>query len=109
MPLTHRLQVLKRLGLPPDTSLSITELARLTKIPVAALREVYKRGEGAYSSNLGSVRLKSDFSKNPDVGRFPASARLSMAQWAMARVFSFVNKGKTYATADADIARKYGV
>ena len=106
---THRLQVLKLLGLKPDDSPSILELARLTKIPVAALREVHSRGEGAYSSNLGSVRLKSDFSKNPDVGRFPASARLSMAQWAMARVYSFLNKGRTYKTADADIAKKYGV
>jgi hypothetical protein len=105
---THRLEVLKRLGLKPDDSPSIQELARLTKIPVAALRAVQSRGEGAYSNNLGSVRLK-DFSKNPDVGRFPASARLSMAQWAMARVYSFLNKGKTYKTADADIAKKYGI
>lgn len=106
---SHRLQVLKRLGLKPDDSPSIPELARLAKVPVAALREVYSRGEGAYSSNLGSVRLKSDFSKNPDVGRFPASARLSMAQWAMARIYSFLNKGKTYTTADAGIARKYRI
>lgn len=106
---THRLQVLKRLGLKPDDSPSIQELARMTKIPVAALKAVYSRGEGAYSSNLGSVRLKSDFSKNPDVRRFPAAARLSMAQWAMARVYSFIDHGTTYKTADADIAKKYGI
>lgn len=70
---------------------------------------MYNRGVGAWKSNPESVRLKSDFSKNPDMGRYPRSARLTKEQWAMARVYSFVDFGKTYKTADADIAKKYGV
>jgi hypothetical protein len=40
------------------------------------LKEVYKRGEGAYYNNLGSVRLK-DFTKSPDL-RKGMNMRLSM-------------------------------
>jgi hypothetical protein len=106
MPLTHRQQVLRALDLPSSTTLSVKELAEHTDLPEEALQEVYNRGIGAHK-NTGSVRLKKDFSKNPDTKRFPASARLSKEQWAMARVYSFVNKGKTFKTADADIAREY--
>lgn len=106
---THREQFLKRHGIPTSQSLSIEDVAKLAKIPVAALREVYNRGEGAYSNNPQSVRVKGTFAKNPSLKSVPLSGRLSMAQWAMARVYSFVNKGKTYKTADKDIALKYKV
>jgi hypothetical protein len=89
-----------------DTSLSLEDISRLSKIPVKALQEVYNRGTGAYS-NLGSVRLLKDFSKNPDTKKFPASQRLSKEQWSFARVYSFVNRGKTFQTTDSDIAREY--
>jgi hypothetical protein len=102
---TNRLQFFKKHGIPSSESLSIEQIARLAKVPVAALREVYDRGLGAHS-NLQSVRLI-DFSKNPDIKAFPRSKRLSAPQWAYARVYSFVNKGKTYRTADNDIAKKY--
>ena len=79
-------------------------------MPIAALREVYSRGEGAYSSNPTSVRTKSTFGKNPSLAVVPLKKRLSMAQWAMARVYAFVQKSKgTYYGADADIAKKYKV
>lgn len=107
MPLTHRLQVLKALGLPSDTHLSIKELADKTHLPVAALQEVYNRGIGAWKSNPTSVRIKGTFEKNPDLKHYPRSARLGKEQWAMARLYSFINKGKTFWTADADIARDY--
>ena len=70
---------------------------------------MYNRGTGAWKSNPSSVRLKSDFSKNPNLAKYPRSARLTKEQWSMARVYSFVDKGKTYRTTDADIAKKYGV
>jgi hypothetical protein len=92
-----------------DYSLSLGQISRLSGVPKAALQEVYNRGTGAWKSNPESVRLKSDFSKNPDLGSFPRSARLSKEQWSMARVYSFVDKGKTYRTADSDIAKKYNV
>jgi hypothetical protein len=103
---TNRIQYLRKNNMDPDKSYSIGELAKVSGLPVSALQRVYERGEGAYSNNLGSVRLV-DFSKNPDTQRFGANKRLSMAQWSMARVYSFLNKGKTYKTADADIAKDY--
>jgi hypothetical protein len=102
---THREQFFRRHGIPLSESLSLEQIARKAGVPVAALREVYRRGEGAYG-NLGSVRLK-DFSKNPNTAAHGRADRLSMPQWAYARVYSFVNKGTTYKTTDSDIARRY--
>jgi hypothetical protein len=106
--MTHRQSVLKVLGLPKDTTLSIEELAEHTDLPVEALQEVYNRGVGAWKTNPESVRLK-DFSKNYNLSQYPRSARLGKEQWGMARVYSFVDKGKTFHTADADIAKKYRI
>jgi hypothetical protein len=105
---THRANVFRKYGLPMGQSFSLEELAKITKVPLEALKEVEKRGRGAYANNLASVRLKGSFMKNPSaaIGR---SGRLSINQWAFARVFSFLDKGKTYQTADADIAKKYGI
>ena len=106
---THRENVLRRLGLPLSESLSLRELSVYTGVPLAALEEVRDRGVGAWKTNPESVRLKKDFSKNPDMSRYPRSARLSKEQWGLARVYSFLDAGKTFRTADADIARKYGL
>ncbi len=104
---THREEVLRKLELPKDTSLSVEELADLTDLPVEALQEVYNRGVGAWKTNIASVRLRRDYSKNPDLSRYPRSARLGKEQWGMARVYSFVNKGKTFYTADSDLVSSY--
>lgn len=106
--LTHRQHVLQHLHLPADTHLSLTELAHKFGVPRSALQEVYNRGTGAWKNNPQSIRLKKDFSKNPNIGAFPRSARLSKEQWSMARVYSFLDKGTTYHTADADIAKRIG-
>jgi hypothetical protein len=106
---TNRLQFLKKMGLPKDSSFSIEELAELTDLPVEALYEIRDRGSGAWRTNISSVRLKKDFSKNPDTAKYPRSARLTKEQWYMARIYSFLNKGKTFYTADADIAKKYKI
>jgi len=106
--MTHRQSVLKALGLPKDTTLSLEELAEHTDLPVEALQEIFYRGIGAWKTNPSSIRLK-NFSKNPNLSLYPRSARLSKEQWAMARVYSFVDKGKTFHTADADIAQKYNI
>ena len=55
------------------------------------MKEVAKRGKGAYNTNLGSVRLKEDYSKNDDL-RKGKSKRLSAEQWSKARVCSFFYK-----------------
>jgi hypothetical protein len=107
---TNREKFLKKNKMPLDESYSISEIARIAKMPVQALNEVYSRGEGAYSSNPQSVRVKGTFAKNPSLKAVPVSGRLSMAQWAFARVYSFVNKAKgTYYGADADIREKYKI
>lgn len=104
---TNRIQFLRKKGLDTNKSYSIHELAKIANVSEAALNAVYRRGLGAHRSNLESVRLK-DFSKNPDTKKYPASSRLSASQWGFARIYSFLNRGKTYKTADADIAAMYG-
>jgi hypothetical protein len=106
---THRQRFLKKMGLDSNKSYSIEELSKVSKVPIKALEEIYSRGEGAYSSNPQSVRVKGTFSKNPSLKQVPLSGRLSMAQWAMARVYSFLDKGKTYKTTDRDISIKYKI
>ncbi len=106
MPPTHRESFLKSKKKPLNESYSIPEIAKLSKVPTKLLKSVFNRGVGAAKTNLASVRLKKDFSKNPDTTRYPASARLSPEQWGYARVYSYVDKGKTYYTADADLRKK---
>jgi len=103
---THKQQVLRKLGLPQTTSMSLEELADVTELPLRALREVYNRGIGAWKTNPQSVRVAGTFAKDPTA---PRSARLSKEAWAFARVYSFINKGRTFHTADADIARRYHI
>lgn len=90
---THRHRVLKKLGLADgkDGTLtrghSLSELSRASGVPMATLQEVYNRGIGAYKTNPESVRLKGSFEKKPA----PMSQKLSKEQWAMARVYSFLD------------------
>lgn len=105
--MTHKHNFLRKHRLPLDSTLSLKEISVLSGYPVAALQEVYNRGSGAWETNPSSVRLKKDFSKNYNMAKYPRSARLGKEQWAMARVYSFVDKGRTYYTADKDIATKY--
>jgi hypothetical protein len=99
--MTHREHVLKRYHLAPDTHLSLPKLSKLSNIPIRYLQEVYNRGIGAYKNNPTSVRNKVTFKKGENL---PMSMKLSKEQWAMARVYSFIDKGTTYHTADSDIA-----
>ena len=77
-------------GFDKDEDHSMKDLKEITGIPIRILKEVYKRREGAYFHNLGSVRL-TDFSKNPDL-RKGANKRLSMAQWSWSRIYAFIYK-----------------
>ena len=69
-----------KLGLDEDTEHTLKQLKDITGIPIKILKEVKKRGKGAYNTNLGSVRLKEDYSKNGK-GK---SKRLSAEQWSKA-------------------------
>lgn len=105
---TNREKFLKFFDLPKDTSLSLEQIAELSQMPKSALQEVYNRGVGAWKTNIASVRLKKDFSKNPNLQKYPRSARLTKEQWGFARVFAFVIGTKSvYEGSDKDIAMKY--
>lgn len=73
-----------------DEPNSKKDISKLTGIPTRILDKVYDRGVGAYKTNPKSVRPSV---KSPE-------------QWAMARVYAFVMKAKTWQTADKDLADK---
>ena len=102
--MTNRTEYLKRHKLSADTSLSKADIAKISKIPIKILNDVYDRGIGAYKSNPQSVRTKTG-KKDP---KGPMSRKMSKEQWAMARVYSFVNKieGKKKLNHDTDLAKK---
>ena len=56
MGLTHKQQWNKRHGFERDASHSITEIARVSKIPRKDAQEIYNRGVGAHGTNPSSVR-----------------------------------------------------
>ena len=92
MPIINSNAFKKKHGLSVETDLSLSEIAKLSGVPRAALQEVYNRGIGAYKTNPESVR--------PQVK--------SKEQWAFARVYSFVMKrATTFGGSDKDIATKY--
>jgi hypothetical protein len=69
----------------PDVK-TLPEIAKATGISKGILQEVYDRGMAAWRT-----------------GHRPGA---SQQAWGMARVHSFVLKGKTWKTADSDLARK---
>ena len=84
---THRENVIKRYGM-LDKSYSLPELAKITGVALKTLQEVRKRGYGAYNTQPTSVRMKGTFKKGVSA---PMSMKLSPQQWAMARVYSFLD------------------
>ena len=84
---THRQHYLGQQHL-PDEGYSLEELSEQSSVPLPILQEVYNRGIGAYKTNPASVRLKGSYVKGVNA---PMSAKLSKEQWAMARVYSFLD------------------
>ena len=95
--LTHRERVLKRLGKLKDHSLPT--LSKASGVPLRILQEVYNRGIGAYTTNPTSVRMKGTYEKGVDA---PMYFKLSKEQWAMARVYSFLDGNPKH---DQDLVR----
>lgn len=85
--MTHRERVLRKLKL-EDKSHSLPVLAKASGVPLSILREVEKRGAGAYVSDPSSVRMKGTFKKGVNA---PMSQKLSQAQWSRARAYSFLD------------------
>jgi len=102
--MTNKSEFNKRHNQPADQSNSKADISKLSKIPIKILDEVYDRGVGAYKTNPQSVRTKSGAK---DV-KAPLSKKMSKEQWAMSRVYSFVNKfeGKRKLNHDLDLAEK---
>lgn len=85
---TNKEKFNKFFGFPLDQSHSIKELADTSGIPLRILKQVEKRGAGAYETNPESVRLKKSFKKDPTVKDM--SKKLSQEMWAIARVYGFI-------------------
>jgi hypothetical protein len=102
--MTNKEEFNKRHNLPKDQSHSKSSISKISGIKMSILDEVYDRGIGAYKTQGASVRTKSG-KKDP---KAPMSAKMSKEQWAMARVYSFVNKveGKRKLNHDTDLAQK---
>ena len=75
---------------PKNEPNSKKDISTKTGIPIRILNQVFDRGVGAYKTNPKSVRPSV---KSPEA-------------WGMGRVYSFIMKGKTYRTADKDLADK---
>lgn len=90
MVVTNKQKFNKKYKQPLKTANGKDDISRLTGIPMKILDDVYDRGVGAFKNNRAAIR--------PSVK--------SAEQWAMARVYAFVMKGKTYRTADKDLADK---
>jgi len=84
---THRQNFIKKNKI-EDKPYSLKELSKISSVPLSILQEVYNRGIGAYKTNFSSVRLKGSYVKNVNA---PPSRKLSKEQWAMARVYSFLD------------------
>ena len=65
---------------------TLPEIAKVAGVPLSTLKTVYNRGMAAWRT-----------------GHRPGA---SQQAWGMARVHSFVLHGKTYRTADSDLAKK---
>ena len=96
---THRLRFLRKHHL-AEHGYSLSELSKITKVPQSILQHVYDRGIGAYKTNPTSVRMKGTFRKGV---KAPYSKKLSKEQWAMARVYSFLDGNPKH---DTDLRQK---
>lgn len=90
--MTHRESFLKKHKL-EDKSYSLDQLSKLSGVSLHTLHQVYKRGIGAYRTNPESVRMQGTYKKGVDA---PMSMKLSPQQWAMARVYSFLDGNKKH-------------
>ena len=92
--MTHRQSFLRKYTL-EDKPYSLSELANISGYSKGTLQEVYNRGIGAYKTQPMSVRMKGTFKKFVNA---PMSMKLSKEQWAMGRVYSFLDNSHTHDT-----------
>ena len=75
---TYKNKFNKKYGFKPDTSHSLSDIAKITGYKETGLQTIFNKGIGAFKTNPASVR--------PSV--------TSPEQWAQARVYSAVMGGK---------------
>lgn len=92
--MTHRTNFLRKNNL-EDRGYSLNDLSAISGVSKRTLQEVYDRGIGAYKTNPQSVRMKGTFAKGVNA---PMSQKLSKEQWAMARVYSFLDGSQKHDT-----------
>jgi len=92
--MTHKQNFLRKHNL-SDTGYSLNDLSKISGTRQSTLQEVYNRGIGAYKTNPQSVRMKGTFKKGVNA---PMSQKLSKEQWAMARVYSYLDGSKKHDT-----------
>ena len=92
--MTHRENFLRKNKL-EDKGYSLSDLSTISGVKKRTLQEVYNRGIGAYNTNPQSVRMKDTFEKGVNA---PMSQKLSKEQWAMARVYSFLDGSQKHDT-----------
>jgi len=102
MVMTNKMKFNKKYKQPLNTANGKDDIVRLTGIPKKILDVVYDRGLAAHKNNPQSVRNI----KGKKVGGKSLKGKMSAQQWSMARVYAFVMKGKTWQTADSDLADK---
>jgi len=102
MVVTNKQKFNKKYKQPLKTANGKDDISRLTGIPMKILDEVYDRGLAAHKNNPQSVRSLS----GKKIGGKSLKGKMSAQAWSMSRIYSFVMKGKTYKTADKDIAKK---
>ena len=100
--MTNKMKFNKKYKQPLNTANGKDDIVRLTGIPKKILDVVYDRGLAAHKNNPQSVRNI----KGKKVGGKSLKGKMSAQQWSMARVYAFVMKGKTWQTADSDLADK---
>jgi hypothetical protein len=96
---TNKMKFNKKYKQPLNTANGKDDISRLTGIPMKILDDVYDRGLSAHKNNQQSVR-------NIKGVKGGGGKKMSAQQWSMARIYSFIMKGKTYRTADKDLADK---
>ena len=100
MVLTNRQKFNKKYGFDKDASHSKKEISKLTGVSMSILNEVAKRAGGAYANNFSSVR-------NVKGVKGGAGKKMSINQWKIARIYSFVMGGTTQKTTDKDLWQKH--
>ena len=92
--MTHKANFLRKHNL-EDKGYNLNDLSKISGKSKRVLQEVYNRGIGAHSTSPLSVRMKGTFKKGVDA---PMSQKLSKEQWAMARVYSFLDGSQKHDT-----------